>query len=119
METLPTAEPHTTASSTLNLAPSDSRIWSHTYIKIIQFLIDSFALVNVGFFEEHLSGYKWGCLKRVRVRYLKKKAMVASTIDVKDEEEQKIVNTSGKIFIEKYLLSHQHDDYHMLLRYSP
>ncbi|KAL4587959.1 hypothetical protein LXL04_000836 [Taraxacum kok-saghyz] len=79
--------------------------------------------------------------KRVRARSLKKKAMVASTRpinsiktrsnkrvsnckfasisidDVRDEEEEKVVNAFRQILIEKDLLPHRHDDYHTLLRF--
>ncbi|XP_023755056.1 phosphatidylinositol/phosphatidylcholine transfer protein SFH9 isoform X2 [Lactuca sativa] len=79
--------------------------------------------------------------RRNRVRSLKKKAMVASTRplnalkprsnmrvsncqfasisidDVRDEEEEKVVNAFRQILIEKDLLPHRHDDYHTLLRF--
>lgn len=79
--------------------------------------------------------------RRGRVRSLKKKAMGASTRpinplkprsnkrvsncqfasisidDVRDEEEEKIVNAFRQNLIEKDLLSHRHDDYHTLLRF--
>ncbi|KAI3526503.1 hypothetical protein L1887_05760 [Cichorium endivia] len=79
--------------------------------------------------------------RRVRVRSLKKKAMVASTRpvnplkirsnkrvsncqfasisidDVRDEEEEEVVNAFRQILIEKDCLPHRHDDYHTLLRF--
>lgn len=39
--------------------------------------------------------------------------------DVRDEEEEKVVNAFRQILIEKDLLPHRHDDYHTLLRYNP
>ncbi|XP_024974132.1 phosphatidylinositol/phosphatidylcholine transfer protein SFH9-like [Cynara cardunculus var. scolymus] len=79
--------------------------------------------------------------RRVRVRSLKKKTMGASTRpmnsfktrsnkrvlncqfasisidDVRDEEEEKVVNAFRQILIEKDLLPNRHDDYHTLLRF--
>lgn len=75
--------------------------------------------------------------RRIRVRSLKKKTMVASTrlsntvrrrrvsncqfshisIDeVRDEEEEKAVNEFREVLVEKDLLPNCHDDYHTLLR---
>ncbi|MFS7897491.1 putative CRAL-TRIO lipid binding domain, CRAL/TRIO domain, CRAL/TRIO domain superfamily [Helianthus anomalus] len=76
--------------------------------------------------------------KRVRVRSLKKKAMggmpnavktpsnkrvsncrfaSVSIDDVRDDEEEKVVNAFREILIEKDLLPDAHDDYHTLLRF--
>ncbi|XP_076934191.1 phosphatidylinositol/phosphatidylcholine transfer protein SFH9-like isoform X2 [Bidens hawaiensis] len=79
--------------------------------------------------------------KRVRVRPLKKKAMGAtsnavhslkvlnnkrasncrfasiSIDDVRDDEEEKVVNAFREILIQKELLPNVHDDYHTLLRF--
>lgn len=79
--------------------------------------------------------------RKIRVRPLKKKAMVASTKpvnslktqfnkrvsncqfasisidDVRDEEEENVVNAFRQILIEKDFLPHRHDDYHTLLRF--
>ncbi|KAI3742413.1 hypothetical protein L1987_60094 [Smallanthus sonchifolius] len=79
--------------------------------------------------------------KRVRVRSLKKIAMGAKTNpmsslktrsnkrvsncqfasisidDVRDDEEEKVVNAFREILIEKELLPNLHDDYHTLLRF--
>ncbi|KAL8213939.1 hypothetical protein R6Q57_003388 [Mikania cordata] len=78
---------------------------------------------------------------RVRVRSLKKKAMTAainpinslkkrgnkrvlncqfasiSIGEVRDEEDEKVVNAFREILIEKVLLPNVHDDYHTLLRF--
>ncbi|KAL7582315.1 hypothetical protein Lser_V15G41938 [Lactuca serriola] len=76
--------------------------------------------------------------RRIRVRCLKKKALVASSRlsnslrkrrvsncqfahisidDVRDEEEEKAVNAFRQVLIEKDLLPFCHDDYHTLLRF--
>nr|XP_043609565.1 phosphatidylinositol/phosphatidylcholine transfer protein SFH9 isoform X2 [Erigeron canadensis] len=79
--------------------------------------------------------------RRVRFRSLKKKAMGVSTKpinslktrgnkrvsnckfasisidDVRDEEEEKVVNAFRQILMEKDFLSQRHDDYHTLLRF--
>ncbi|KAK1437368.1 hypothetical protein QVD17_03159 [Tagetes erecta] len=85
---------------------------------------------NLGKFEEEK--------RRIRVRSLKKKTVVASTrlsntirrrrvsncqfshisIDeVRDEEEEKAVNAFREHLVEKDLLPNRHDDYHTLLRF--
>ncbi|KAI3749634.1 hypothetical protein L2E82_20249 [Cichorium intybus] len=76
--------------------------------------------------------------RRIRVRSLRKKSIVASTRlsnslkkrrisnckfahisidDVRDEEEEKAVNALRQVLIEKDLLPSCHDDYHTLLRF--